>query len=87
MMDAVEHYQQLRRRADTLQREADKAAGSLEAAMRVLQDCGHKSIEDAEEALQTLQAKATKAAKAAQAAEKKFMMEFGDDLAEFEANR
>jgi hypothetical protein len=84
-MDAVEQYQQLRRQADQLQREADKAAGSVQAAMRVLQDQGHATIEDAEEALLELETKAEKAAKAADVVAKKFLMEWGDDIADFQA--
>ena len=53
--------------------------------MRVLQDQGHATIEDAEEALLELETKAEKAKKAADAVAKKFLMEWGDDIADFQA--
>jgi len=85
MSTTLEKFQELKRRADKLQQQKNKAEGALENQLAQLKkDFGCDSIEEARKMLRSSQRAAVKAQAEFEEALREFEDEWGDKLQEME---
>ena len=81
MTDLLDRYQKMKRKADELRREADRAEGALEQLMEKLkEDFDCDTLEEAEQLSKRLEKEAKEAEEQFDVAVEEFEEEWGDEL-------